>query len=88
MNVVPFDLLKAPFWSAVINDVIAVPIMVIMTLVATRRQVMGEFVLLPRCALWGGSPLRPWPPRRWSCSEAGSFEGRPPCRASVHATRA
>lgn len=53
MNFLPIDPIKALFWSAVINGVTAVPIMVIMMLVATRRQVMGEFVLPPRLRFMG-----------------------------------
>jgi Mn2+/Fe2+ NRAMP family transporter len=41
---------RALFWSAVINGVVAVPPMVISMLMAMRRDVMGRFVL-PR-ALW------------------------------------
>ncbi len=36
MNFLPIDPIKALFWSAVINGVVAVPIMVIMMLIATR----------------------------------------------------
>ena len=53
MNFLPIDPIKALFWSAVINGVVAVPIMVIMMLVATRRQVMGEFVLSSRLRFMG-----------------------------------
>jgi Mn2+/Fe2+ NRAMP family transporter len=35
------------FWSAVINGVAAVPIMVIIMLMASRKQVMGQFALQP-----------------------------------------
>jgi len=35
------------FWSAVINGVAAVPIMIIIILMASRKQVMGQFVLRP-----------------------------------------
>jgi len=34
-------------WSAVVNGVVAVPIMVMMLLMAARRAVMGEFVVGP-----------------------------------------
>jgi Mn2+/Fe2+ NRAMP family transporter len=33
------------FWSAVINGVAAVPIMAMIMLMATRRDVMGQFLL-------------------------------------------
>jgi NRAMP (natural resistance-associated macrophage protein)-like metal ion transporter len=50
INFVGLDPIKALFWSAVINGVVAVPLMVIIMLMAMRRDVMGRFVL-PR-ALW------------------------------------
>ena len=39
----PVDPIKALFWSAVLNGVIAVPIMAAMMVVATRRKEMGDF---------------------------------------------
>jgi Mn2+/Fe2+ NRAMP family transporter len=50
INFVGLDPIKALFWSAVINGVVAVPLMVIIMLMAMRADVMGRFVL-PR-ALW------------------------------------
>ena len=50
INFVGLDPIKALFWSAVINGVVAVPLMVIIMLLSMRRDVMGRFVL-PR-ALW------------------------------------
>jgi NRAMP (natural resistance-associated macrophage protein)-like metal ion transporter len=41
----PMDPIKALFWSAVINGVISVPIMVIMILMAMNKKIMGEFVI-------------------------------------------
>jgi len=41
----PTDPVKELFWSAVINGVIAVPIMVVMMLLATRRDTMGDHVI-------------------------------------------
>ena len=40
----PISPMRALFWSAVINGVVAVPLLVVVTLLATRRAVMGEFV--------------------------------------------
>jgi Mn2+/Fe2+ NRAMP family transporter len=37
------DPIKALFWSAVLNGISAVPIMVAMMLVASRREIMGSF---------------------------------------------
>jgi Mn2+/Fe2+ NRAMP family transporter len=45
LNATPLDPVKALFWSAVVNGVVAVPIMVMMVLMAARRDVMGDFVL-------------------------------------------
>ena len=39
------DPIKALYWSAVINGVISVPIMVVMMLMAARADVMGPFVI-------------------------------------------
>ena len=39
----PIDPIKALYWSAVINGVCAVPVMVVMMLMAGRKDVMGEF---------------------------------------------
>ena len=36
--------MKALFWSAVINGVVAVPLMVVIIILATRRSVMGDYV--------------------------------------------
>jgi Mn2+/Fe2+ NRAMP family transporter len=45
MNFSPIDPIKALFWSAVINGIVAVPIMAIMMLMTRRPDIMGEFVL-------------------------------------------
>src|SRR5476651_366115 len=45
INFVGLDPIKALFWSAVINGVVAVPLMAIIMLMAMRRDVMGRFVL-------------------------------------------
>ena len=49
----PIDPIKALFWSAVINGVIAVPIMVVMMLMATRADVLGPFVIKRRLKFLG-----------------------------------
>jgi Mn2+/Fe2+ NRAMP family transporter len=41
----PIDPIKALFWSAVINGVISIPIMVVMMLMAGDSKVMGKFVI-------------------------------------------
>jgi NRAMP (natural resistance-associated macrophage protein)-like metal ion transporter len=40
----PIDPMKALFWSAVINGVVAVPLMAVIVLLASKRSLMGEFV--------------------------------------------
>jgi NRAMP (natural resistance-associated macrophage protein)-like metal ion transporter len=50
INFVGIDPIKALFWAAVINGVVAVPLMVVIMLLAMRADVMGRFVL-PR-PLW------------------------------------
>ena len=35
--------MKALFWSAVINGVVAVPLMVVIILLASKKSVMGAF---------------------------------------------
>jgi Mn2+/Fe2+ NRAMP family transporter len=41
----PMDPVRGLFWAAVLNGVIAVPIMAVMMLLATRRATMGEHVI-------------------------------------------
>ncbi len=45
INFTPIDPIKALFWSAVINGVVAVPVMVVMMLLSARRDIMGPFVV-------------------------------------------
>jgi len=47
LNFSTIDPVKALFWSAVINGVVAVPVMVMMMLLASRPSVMGRFTLKP-----------------------------------------
>jgi NRAMP (natural resistance-associated macrophage protein)-like metal ion transporter len=44
-NFVHIDPIKALFWTAVINGVVAVPLMVVMMLMTTQPRVMGRFTL-------------------------------------------
>jgi Mn2+/Fe2+ NRAMP family transporter len=41
----PIDPIKALIWSAVINCVMAVPIMFIMMFMASNKAIMGKFVI-------------------------------------------
>ena len=45
LNFTPIDPIKALFWTAVINGVVAVPVMVMMMLLGGRKDVMGPFIL-------------------------------------------
>jgi len=47
MNFSRLDPIKALFWTAVINGVIAVPLMVVMMFMTTNRKIMGQFTLSP-----------------------------------------
>lgn len=47
LNFSAIDPVKALFWSAVINGVVAVPVMVMVMLVATRPSIMGRLTLRP-----------------------------------------
>ena len=49
----PIDPIKALFWSAVINGVIAVPIMAVMMLMAARADIMGPFTVKRRLKVMG-----------------------------------
>ncbi|HEY2710233.1 MAG TPA: divalent metal cation transporter [Caulobacteraceae bacterium] len=49
----PLDPIKALFLSAVVNGVIAVPLMAVIMLLATRKSLMGVFVAT-RWQRWGG----------------------------------
>ena len=49
-NFVGIDPIKALFWCAVINGVVAVPLMIVMMIMAMQTKVMGRFVL--PWALW------------------------------------
>ncbi len=55
LNVVHMDPVKALFWSAVVNGVVAAPLMVIIMLLSCRKSVMGSFTLPLRLKLLGWS---------------------------------
>ncbi len=48
LGFLPIDPVRELFWSAVLNGVIAVPIMTVMMLLASQRRTMGEHVIGPR----------------------------------------
>ena len=45
INFTPIDPISALYWSAVVNGVVAVPIMILLMLMTIRRRVMGEFTI-------------------------------------------
>jgi NRAMP (natural resistance-associated macrophage protein)-like metal ion transporter len=45
VNFSPINPIKALFWSAVINGVVAVPVMAIMMILTANPKIMGEFVV-------------------------------------------
>ena len=53
LDFTPIDPIKALFWSAMINGVIAVPIMIVMMLMATQVEVMGQFAIKRRLKFLG-----------------------------------
>jgi len=53
VNFMPLDPIKALYWSAVLNGVIAVPVMTIMMLVASSARIMGDLTIAPRLRALG-----------------------------------
>lgn len=58
----PIDPFKALYWAAVINGVIAVPIIVLMMIMAGNKAVMGEFIVTGPMKFMG-----------WACAVAMAF---------------
>ena len=54
MNFTALDPIRALVWSAVVNGVIAVPIMVVMMWLGTRRDFLGDYVISWRHRIMGG----------------------------------
>jgi len=59
INFSPLNPIKALYWSAVINGVVAVPVMAIMMLMAVDAKVMGKFTipLAMRVIGWGATAI-------------------------------
>jgi Mn2+/Fe2+ NRAMP family transporter len=53
LNFTSIDPVKALYWSAVVNGVLAAPVMAVMMLIAMDPRIMGR-VTLPRPMLVGG----------------------------------
>ena len=45
LNLIGLDPMKALYWSAVINGVLATPLMAVMMLIATNPRIMGRLTL-------------------------------------------
>ena len=45
MNFTPIDPIKALFWAAVINGIVAVPVMAVMMVMSTKTAIMGRFTV-------------------------------------------
>jgi Mn2+/Fe2+ NRAMP family transporter len=53
LNFTPVDPIKALYWCAVINGVAAVPMMIMIMLLAMNKKVMGKFTLNTSLKVWG-----------------------------------
>jgi Mn2+/Fe2+ NRAMP family transporter len=53
LNFTPIDPIKALFWSAVVNGVVAVPVMAIMMFIASSEKIMKHFKLSIGLAVMG-----------------------------------
>ena len=53
MNLIGIDPMKALYWAAVVNGLLAPPLMAVTMLVARNRKVMGKYVITPRLAFGG-----------------------------------
>ena len=45
LNFIPVDPIRALVLSAVVNGVVAAPVMAVIMLMATRKHIMGRFVI-------------------------------------------
>ena len=59
MSVAELDPIKALVWSAIVNGVISVPIMVVMLYIGQSRRIMGEFTMSRRHGVfaWAAAAL-------------------------------
>lgn len=53
VNMGGIDPAKALYWAAVVNGILAAPLMAVMMLIVRNEKAMGELVLLHRATLWG-----------------------------------
>ena len=64
LNFSPIDPIKALYWSAVLNGVVAVPLMVTMMFMTMRRAVMARLTLSPALQVIGWLPADAFRPCR------------------------
>lgn len=55
LNFSPINPVKALYWAAVINGIVAVPVMAVMMLMTSRKDIMGKWVLGPKARVLGWS---------------------------------
>ncbi|OYU71949.1 MAG: hypothetical protein CFE32_25170 [Alphaproteobacteria bacterium PA3] len=53
VNMGGLDPAKALYWAAVVNGVLAAPLMAVMMLIVRNEKAMGKLVLPHRATLWG-----------------------------------
>ena len=59
MNFSGINPIKALYWSAVLNGVVAVPVMAMMMLIGTNGRIMGKYTVGPvmRLVGWGATAV-------------------------------
>ena len=62
ITLTPIDPIKALYWSAVINGVVAVPVMTVMMLWRRSHGSWGNSLSLAGCDGWAGRQRWRWPP--------------------------
>jgi NRAMP (natural resistance-associated macrophage protein)-like metal ion transporter len=53
LNVIRIDPMKALVWAAVLNGIVAVPVLIMVMLLGARADVMGKFRISRRLQVWG-----------------------------------
>jgi len=55
LNFTPMDPIRALYWSAVINGLLAAPVMVLLMIVARKRKIMGDLAVKGWLLVLGGA---------------------------------
>lgn len=53
LNLTPINPISALYWSAVINGIVAAPIMIVLMLLSARQDIMGDGVISAGLKFWG-----------------------------------